>query len=236
MTTIAWISLGVAFACAAWIAADELRHPQRMWIMNVVWPVTALYFGPFAVWGYYTVGRPKMSKDAMAGMSKEQMDARKERQKVQARTGPTASQTAVSDSHCGAGCTLGDVAAAFTVAALGLTIAGVPLYAEWVADFLAAWTLGVAFQYFTIKPMRGLSVGEGLKAAMKADTLSILTFEVGMFVWMGLVYFVLFTRPHLTPFDPRYWLMMQVAMVIGFFTAYPMNRWLVRKGWKEAMG
>lgn len=236
METIAWISLGISFACAAWIAGDEIRHPQRMWIMNIVWPVTALYFSVFAVWGYYKVGRPKMSKEAMAGMSKQQMDQRKEQQKQQARTDPTVSQTAVSDSHCGSGCTLGDIAAAFTVAALGLTIAGVSLWAEFLADFLAAWTLGVAFQYFTIKPMRGLSVGEGLKAAVKADTLSIVAFEVGMFVWMSIVYFVFFTRPHLDAFDVRYWLMMQIAMIIGFFTAYPMNRWLVKKGWKEAMG
>ncbi|MGL5398829.1 MAG: DUF4396 domain-containing protein [Plesiomonas shigelloides] len=28
---------------------------------------------------------------------------------------------------------------------------------------------------------------------------------------------------------------MQIAMVAGFFTAYPMNWWLVKKGIKHAM-
>lgn len=31
------------------------------------------------------------------------------------------------------------------------------------------------------------------------------------------------------------WFMMQLAMIIGFFTAVPANLWLIKKGWKEAM-
>ncbi|MEO6872424.1 MAG: hypothetical protein ABI233_09435 [Chthoniobacterales bacterium] len=33
------------------------EHPQPMGIMNVVWPITGLYAGPFALWGYSTAGR-----------------------------------------------------------------------------------------------------------------------------------------------------------------------------------
>jgi hypothetical protein len=29
---------------------------------------------------------------------------------------------------------------------------------------------------------------------------------------------------------------MQIGMILGFFTSYPMNRWLIKSGWKEAMG
>ncbi len=35
---IAWIPLSVAFLSAIVIAIDEARHPQKMWIMNIVWP------------------------------------------------------------------------------------------------------------------------------------------------------------------------------------------------------
>ncbi|MHB1568375.1 MAG: DUF4396 domain-containing protein [Solirubrobacteraceae bacterium] len=31
------------------------------------------------------------------------------------------------------------------------------------------------------------------------------------------------------------WFMMQIGMIIGFFTAWPVNAWLIRKGWKEKM-
>lgn len=44
-----------------------------------------------------------------------------------------------------------------------------------------------------------------------------------------------FTLPHLHPDSPVYWFMMQIGMVLGFFTSYPVNAWLIRSGIKEAM-
>lgn len=35
------------------VLADEVRHPQKMWIMNFVWPITALYLSVFAVLLYF---------------------------------------------------------------------------------------------------------------------------------------------------------------------------------------
>lgn len=29
--------------------------------------------------------------------------------------------------------------------------------------------------------------------------------------------------------------MMQIGMVIGFFTAWPVNAWLIRRDWKERL-
>jgi hypothetical protein len=235
LEAISWISLCVSFVCALIIAGDEVRHPQKMWIMNVVWPVTALYFSVVALWGYYRIGR-KMAKDAMQGMPEGQMREEKNKREEQGRRDPTWKQTAVSDSHCGAGCTLGDIIAEFSIAGLGLTLLGSPLYAEFAADLLLAWLLGIAFQYFAIKPMRNLSASQALIAAVKADTLSILTFEIGLFAWMAFTYFVLFPAPHLKPTEPTYWFMMQLGMMIGFFTSYPMNRLLMVRGIKEVMG
>ncbi len=235
LTTIAWISLAIAFTCALVIAAHELRHPQKMWIMNVVWPVTALYFSVFALWAYFAKGRD-MSRDAMQSMPKEQMQKHQQEEKEQARRSPTWSQTALADSHCGAGCVLADIATEFTVFGVGATLLGMELYASYFWDFIAAWLLGIVFQYFTIKPMRNLSVGAGIWAAIKADTLSIATFQIGMYSWMALVFFKLFPHPHLHPNEPGYWLMMQVAMICGYVTALPVNWLLVKIGWKEAMG
>ena len=66
LETIAWISIAISFSCSLWIVADEVQHPQKMAVMNVVWPLTALYFSFFAVWAYYRLGRPK-TEDAMNG-------------------------------------------------------------------------------------------------------------------------------------------------------------------------
>jgi len=46
---IAWMSLAIASLCAILISIDEIRRPQKMWIMNVVWPITALYFSVCAI-------------------------------------------------------------------------------------------------------------------------------------------------------------------------------------------
>ena len=229
LATLAWVSLIAAFACALIIAIDEARHPQKMWVMNLVWPITALYFSVFALWGYFRLGRP-MARDAAGQMSHMKMEHTGEQRD------PTWQQTAVATSHCGAGCTLGDIVAEFSIMGVGLTLFGSPLYASFAADLFLAWLLGIAFQYFSIKPMRDLSASQALQAALKADTLSILTFEIGLFGWMALTYFVFFPSPHLMPNQALYWFMMQIGMVLGVFTSYPMNRVLIKWGTKEAMG
>lgn len=231
---ISWLFLGLAFLSAIVIASDELRRPQKMWIMNIVWPCTALYFGVFSIWAYFRLGRG-MTMQGKQGMFKEEMH-KKGQEEEQAKRDPTWQQIAISDSHCGAGCVLGDIIAEFSIFGLGITLLGKPIFAEYVGDLLLAWLLGIVFQYFAIKPMRNLSSAQGLIAAIKADTLSILMFEIGLFAWMAITYFVLFPHPHLKPNQPAYWFMMQVGMVLGFFTSYPMNRFLMKIGWKEAMG
>ena len=131
---------------------------------------------------------------------------------------------------------LADIGTEFAVAAAGLVLLGSVLWTVYILDLIAAWALGILFQYFAIKPMRQeLSRGGAILAAIKADTLSILAFQIGMYAWMAVVFFLLFPAPHLTPFDPRYWLMMQIGMICGFATSFPMNRFLIRKGLKEAM-
>jgi hypothetical protein len=226
METIAWLSIGVACACAFWIAVDEVRNPQAMGVMNAVWPITALYFSIFAVWAYYRVGRKK-TRAAMSMSMSGGAPAK--------GGGPTFEQVAVGTSHCGAGCMIADVCCEFGIAAAGITLLGSVLWAEYAIDFAAAWALGIVFQYFAIKPMGEMHAGEAVIAAIKADTLSILAFQVGMYAWMALVFFRLFTRPHLTPFEPKYWLMMQIGMICGYCTSLPMNWGLIRLGLKEAM-
>src|SRR6476469_3153362 len=50
-------SLTLGFFCALVIAIDITRHHQHMFILKIEWPVTALFGGPFAIWGYYKYGR-----------------------------------------------------------------------------------------------------------------------------------------------------------------------------------
>ncbi|MCU4183127.1 DUF4396 domain-containing protein [Acidiferrimicrobium sp. IK] len=58
-------------------------------------------------------------------------------------------------------------------------------------------------------------------------------FEVGLFGRMALTQFVFF--PHqIHPDRAAYWFFMQIGMIVGYFTAWPTNVWLIRNGIKEA--
>lgn len=71
-------------------------------------------------------------------------------------------------------------------------------------------------------------------SALKADALSLVVFEIGMFAWMAVSYYVLFSPP-LKANQMTFWLMRQIAMLVGMASSYPMNRWLLKKGIKEKM-
>ncbi|WP_291344683.1 DUF4396 domain-containing protein [Acidiphilium sp. 20-67-58] len=198
-----------------------------MAVMNPVWPITALYFGPIGLWAYYALGRAARPQSAkMSGHGGHHHHGESDQ--------PFWVSTFVGSTHCGAGCTLGDIIAEFLVFFTGATFVGSTFGTELVLDYLFAFTLGIAFQYFSIAPMRGLGLKDGIIAAVKADFLSLTAFEVGLFGWMALMRFV-FSDPHLHPDSPVYWFMMQIGMIIGFATTYPMNWFLVRAGLKEVM-
>jgi len=238
---VAMISLWLAFASTAYLAVLQMQHPQKMWIMNVVWPVTALYFGPVAIWAYFAMGRGS-AKDAM---DPQQMKARKaaaarvddKERSAQLQTGkPYWKIVTCGVTHCGSGCTLGDVIAEFGIFFLvgGAVTGGAKLGLDYAADFTLAFLLGVAFQYFTLAPMRGISGWKGIVEATKVDALSLIAFEVGLSAWMALTQLALF-KPELAVATWTYWFMMQIGMIVGYFTSYPMNWWLIKHGIKEAM-
>ncbi len=64
--SVGFVALGTA--CFAIIAIDVSRHPQQMWIMDAVWPLTALFGTALIVWQYFpTVGWPPASALAWQG-------------------------------------------------------------------------------------------------------------------------------------------------------------------------
>ncbi|MGI9556606.1 MAG: DUF4396 domain-containing protein [Solirubrobacterales bacterium] len=222
LTILAWIWIGIGFVSAALIIYDirGRGYRQRMPIMEVVWPVTALYFGFFAVFAYMRWGRTATPR---------WIEEKGERD----TSFPV--KVAVGVSHCGSGCTLGDIIGGWLVFLLTLQILGSTLLAEYAVDYAFAFTLGILFQYLTIKPMKNLSVGGGIREAVKVDTFSLTSFEVGLFGWMALMRLVFFTDPNLEPDQIEYWFLMQIGMMIGFATAYPVNWLLIKRGVKPAM-
>jgi hypothetical protein len=111
-------------------------------------------------------------------------------------------------------------------------------YSVWILDFLIAFMLGVAFQYFTITPMPKLTPAQGVVAALKADVLSLLAWQIGMYCLMAIVQFAAFKHwfGDPAPIDSvEFWAAMQMAMIGGFVSSYPMNWCLIRSGLNESM-
>jgi hypothetical protein len=239
LTLVSWIALAAGFGSALVILVDELLpgHRQHMAVMNLVHPITALYWGPVWLWAYFRRGRLSSHRDLHEQAMRFDGDPEQLRREGASTEHLRPWHVGNAVSHCGAGCTLGDIGGEWFLFAIGAPMLGVLGTYGWeiVADFVLAWTLGVAFQYFTIVPMRD-DVGklQGIWQAIKVDTLSIVAFQVGLFGWMALAHFVLF-QPPLKVDTSTHWFMMQVGMILGYFTAWPVNRLLVQRGIKEKM-
>lgn len=232
LITLAAGSIGVAVLGAAWIVMDELARPQPMRIMNLVWPITALYAGPIGLWAYYRLGPAEDGHRHSASSPGEK---------------PAFAEVIRGTTHCGAGCTLGDVAAELMLAnvpAIALALGwrrlwSEKMYSAWILDFLLAFAFGILFQYFSIKPMHPeMSRGTVLKRALQADALSLAAWQVGMYLFMALAQLWIFPAlvgSELPPASIGFWWAMQFAMMAGFLTSYPVNRLLIARGIKEAM-
>jgi divalent metal cation (Fe/Co/Zn/Cd) transporter len=215
---VALIAIAVDLCCAAWLAWAVIRRPPHMTVMALVWPLSGLFGGPLTVWLYRRYGEAHMK--------------------------PFWASVAIDTCHCGSGCTLGDILAEILAAVapgvlvwFGLgSLFRDPVPAGWVLDTVLAFVFGIYFQYAAIKPMHDISAGAALIRALKADTLSLAAWQAGMIGFMALMqYGMPGMAAMMSPATVEYWLMMQIAMLIGFVLSYPVNWWLVRAGIKDAM-
>lgn len=240
---------------AVHIAIDLTRRPQSMKIMNAVWILTALWGSYLALWAYNKFGKSapteemKMDNDmsgmdmkmSMSGMADMQMDDMKgmdmgNMKGMDMGMGhPHWQSVALSALHCGAGCTLADIIGEWFTNYFPVTVAGSQLVGNWVLDFILALIIGVYFQFYAIREMEKISTGNALTRAFKADFFSLLSWQIGMYGWMAIVYFVLFVNDPLPKDTWLFWFMMQIAMLFGFLCAYPMNALLIKLGVKKGM-
>ncbi|MCK8786941.1 DUF4396 domain-containing protein [Roseomonas sp. NAR14] len=228
LQTFAAIHVPLSIAAALWVLADImlLGRRQPMAVMDAVWPLTMLYWGPLGLLPYLRFGRA-----APRGRGPARPAGHHAGRHGPAET-PMWQAVFKGAAHCGAGCALGDLIGDWAAFATGFAPFGSELGGRLLLGFVLAYLFGIVFQYFAVAPMRGLGLRDGLLAAIRIDTLSLLAYQVGMFGWMA---FRAWLYPDLPPTNWAYWLMMQVAMVLGFGTTFPVNWWLIRRGIKERM-
>ena len=221
LTAVSWAYVGLALLCAAIILYDVYGRGYRQptGVMGVVWPITALYFGPLALPAYQRWGRPRSEK-----WQKEHGSAPEKSLPVAAATGGIPG---------GAASAVGHVIGVPLVVLTGLTIAGQSLWVMILVIAAIATFLLFAFEYFfSTVPARGLPAGRGLGVALLIALVTVLAFDVGMGGWMLVMHFLLFMPP-LT--DVTFLFLMQVGLILGFLTGYPAVLWLLRRGTKAAV-
>lgn len=229
MTATDWLhwlavaSVAIGVGSCLFVIVDIARgNRQHMHVMEWVWAVTALWSGLLGLYWYFRLGRPTSRRSAGAAHQQDEHT----RARWQA--------SGMAAFHCGAGCTLGDILAESMLIVAPFSLFGHEIFAGWVVDFVFAFVIGIVFQYFTIAPMRKLGFAAAIRAAVKADTLSLTSWQIGMYGWMAIATFVLFDHS-LDKTGPLFWFMMQIAMMAGFLTAYPTNWWLLHAGIKAPM-
>lgn len=132
--------------------------------------------------------------------------------------------TASATTHCMTGCAIGEV--------LGLAIA---TWLGWgVAGSIAiAVALAFLFGYsLTMQPLlkSDLAFKEATKLALASDTASITTMEIVD----NLIMLVIPGAMTAGLGDWLFWISMAIALAIAWVAAFPVNRWLIKRGMGHA--
>jgi len=227
LNVLGWAAIAAAAVSAGWTGFHVVvrRRRQHMRIMEVVWPrhCPLLLLRAARHMGIPTL-RP-------AGEHRLVRRAPERARLAQ----PKWAGIATDVSHCGAGCTLGDLIAEWCVFGIGATIAGLALLPEYIGDYLAALTLGIFFRYFAIAPMRGPRAAQWPRRGGQGGHVVTHRLRDRPLRLDGACQQVLFPHPHLSVDSSAYWSLMQIGMVFGFVTSWPANVWLIRKGIEEPM-
>jgi hypothetical protein len=127
--------------------------------------------------------------------------------------------------HCLTGCAIGEV--------LGLVLG---TWWGWSNGATIALAVGLAFLFgyaFTVWPLLkvGLPTGHALKLALQADTASIAVIEVVDNSVMLLIPGAMAA----TLDSGLFWSAMAIALAIAAVAAFPVNRWLIKRGLGHAV-
>ena len=107
---------------------------------------------------------------------------------------------------------------------------GIDLILEYTAAFLFGW---MVFQALFMKSMLGGNYVVALRGTFFAEFVSMNMVMVGMIPTMVILMHAM--PESRNPLHPLFWGVMSIATLVGGFTAYPINSWMVRRGIKHGM-
>ena len=134
---------------------------------------------------------------------------------------PSLNRLAVSATlHCLSGCAIGEV--------LGMA-AGTALHWSNARTIALSVVLAFAFGYaLTLLPLlrSGMAARVALGLALASDTVSIAVMELVDNALMLVIPGAMDAHLH----EARFWLSMAAALALGGLAAFPVNRWLIKRG------
>jgi len=223
---IAIASLVATLVSIVLIALDVANaNPQRMRIMNFVWPVTPLYLGPLALWAYRAGESSAEATPDMAYAGGRPSATRRKRQFSQI--------VLIAAARSAGACALGVALGEWILFRVAPGVADEAPWTSCLLDLVLAGLLGILFQYGAMASRRQLRLGDGVAEAAREDWVVLLGCLLGFFGWMAISRLLLF--PQLSVVHWSYWLMLQIGLLLGFATSYLMSWWRIRSGVKEAI-
>lgn len=203
ITPVAWIALAAALLTAVAITVDVLRRPQgRSTSVDLIWISSALYLGPLA-WLLYA----RHGRSVSAGGSDSQLVTYSTRAAL-----PGGSASA-----------LAHLAGVPIVLASGLTIAGIDLWVMILVIGVLAMAILYGFESATAGE-RGRRQSFTTVAGIAVAT--VLAFDIGMGGWMVFLHFAELMPPAT---DATFWFLMQIGIVFGLLTGYPIASKFARR-------
>jgi hypothetical protein len=208
-----WAWFVLAALSTVYVAWDNfVRGNPEESVMKWGWVLVTVYMGPVALALYVLTDKePRPGEHAVF-------------------IRPLWKQGIGSTVHCIAGDATGIIAAAVITAALGL-----PMWVDLVVEYVAGFGFGLLiFQALFMKEMMGGSYRRALRRSFMPEWLSMNMMAAGMFPVMILLMMGRDMRA-MEPTEPLFWAVMSVGVTVGFFTAYPVNVWMVSKNLKHGL-
>lgn len=189
---------------------DQLTNTPSMRIMGLAWLLVMLYTGPIGLFFYFLSCRqplPETHEQFIAAHWKQALG---------------------SEIHCVAG----DATAIIIIAAI-LHYFPLANGLESIVEYVAAYLFGLfIFQALFMLGMFS-SYWEAVKSTIFVETVSMNTVMAGM---LPVILVIKYLFPIASdPSQPYFWGMMSLATLVGFIFGYPINSYLVRKGYKHGM-
>lgn len=189
---------------------DQATNTPSVGVMKAAWVLVILYTGPIGLFVYLLSCRQPLpgSHDTYIAAHWK--------------------QTIGSMAHCIAGDATGIIISAAIVYHFML-----PNGVDLVIEYLSAFIVGLfIFQALFMKSMFG-SYWTAVRKTFFSETASMNMVMFGMIPTMVILMSVVPEGDN--PWNPAFWGVMSVATLVGSITTYPINSWLVAKGFKHGM-